>query len=567
MNAYRGLWAVALLAACTTEPPPAPDAPPPAAVQLSPSERLVRVSMTLRGRRPSLADLQRVTADPGALEAIVDGYLQTPEFGTVMKDLHAETFLVRVDPTYPFQSKGDVANRTVGEMSSVYEEPLRLIEYVIMHDRPYSEIVTADYAISDPITSVVWGMTHDGSSGLAVSHWLDTRPVSGILSSSGLYARHLSAGANYHRGRANMLSTALLCFDFLHADIELDTSIDLANPVVVSNAVRDNPACAGCHQTLDPLASSLFGFQDGARYNSYPVPMWRPAEQNRWQMTTGRSPAFFGQPVTTVVDVGRRIAADPRFPRCTVSRFAAYFMQTDRGELPFAWVAGLTDRFIASNLDAKALAKDIVMSDEFAVSHASDTATPEEADALHGMLHIRPEQLDGLFEDLTGFRWLTTDTLPMLEPVGTGGALVPVPYGQANLLRSDFAGFRALAGGIDSYFVTRPTHTTNAVSSLVLRALAATAAGYVVDDDFNAGSGPRHLLTDVSTTETSEPAIRAQLATLHARIYGALDPAAGPEVSETYELFARALARTGDVRHAWKTTLTAMFGDVRVAHY
>ena len=518
--------------------------------------------MSLRGRRPSIADLERVTADPDALPGIVDGYVQSPEFGSVMRDLHAETLLVRVDTEAPFKSMGPVANRTVAEMNTVFEEPLRLIEYVITHDRPYSEIVTADYAISDPITAAVWGMSRSGTDELQVSHWLDGRPVAGILSSSGLYARHLSAGANYNRGRANMLSSALLCFDFLHSDIDLDTSIDLANPQIVANAVRTNPSCAGCHQTLDPLASTLFGFQPSARYVSYPVPMWG-AQWLGYAGKNDRPPGFFGQPAATVVEVGQMIAADPRFARCAAARFASYFTQTDREALSFPWIAELTDKFLASGLDAKTLARDIVLSDQFRASHVTADASAADAEALNGMLRVRPEQLDTMFDDLTGVRWLTSATPSIYE----GPTINTVPYGQANLLRSDVAGFRTLAGGIDSYFVTRPVHTTNAVSSLALRVLAATAAGYVVDDDLAAGPGQRHLLTDVTETETAEPVVRAQLAKLHARIYGALDAPSSAEVGETYALFSSVIARGGDVRHAWKTTLTAMLSDLRVAHY
>lgn len=543
---------------CTGElPEPAPDAGSPEVVYLSPTEHLVRAAMTLRGKRPSAEELAQVAADPDAISAIVEGYVQSPELGSIMRDLHAETLLVRVDLAgTTFQSKNGVADRTAGEMNTVYEEPLRLIEHVVMNDRPYSEIVTADYAISDPITAVVWGMTHSGGTGLEVSHWLDSRPVAGILSSSGLWARHISAGANYHRNRANLISSTLLCFDFLHSDIVLDTSIDLADPVIVANAVVANPSCAGCHQALDPIASTLRGFQFGARYANYPVEMWRQQWFDEWEAAgTHRPPSFFGQTASSPVDVGQRIASDPRFPRCTADRFVSYFMQMDRERVPFVWGAALADKFVANGMNAKQLAKDIVLSDEFRVSHVTDGASDEEAEGLHGMLRARPEQLDTLFEDLTGFRWRTVSTI----------AINGAPYGVADLLRGDFLGFRALAGGIDSYFVTRPTHTTNAVSSLLLRELARSAAGFVVDHDFAAGA--QRTLLEVAEAERSPSAIRAEIARLHARIYGAIDAPDSEAVSETYELFAAVLADTNDTRHAWRTTLTAMLSDLRVAYY
>lgn len=543
---------------CTQDGPAAPEPEPPVGtvVYLSPTEHLVRASMTLRGKRPSADELARVDADPSALEAIVDDYIASPEFGGVMRDLHAEDLLVRVDPG-AMRARDAVSDRTAAEMTTVYEEPLRLIEHVIVTDRPYSEIVTADYAISDPISAVVWGMSHSGSTGVEVAHWLDDRPVAGILSSSALWARHTSAGANYHRSRANLISKVLLCFDYLHSDIQLDTSVDLSDPEVVANALVANPSCAGCHQTLDPLAATLRGFQFGNRYATYPVPMWRQQWVDEWAArgTTHRPPAYFGQPVSTPVDVGQRIAADPRFPRCAAERFAAYFTQTDRDKISFAWGARLTEEFIASGLSAKHLAKAVVLSDEFRASHTTDAATADAAEALHGMLHARPEQLGSMFADLTGYRWMTQSDVTL------GG----VPYGAADLLRGDFLGFRALAGGVDSYFVTRPTHTTNAVSSLVLRELARSAAGFVVEREL-ATNGPRVLL-QIAGDDRREDAIRAEIARLHARIYGTIDDVASPAIDETYAVFAAVLADTGDLHHAWRTTLTAMLSDLRIAYY
>ena len=556
---------VACVVGCADNSAPPEPAPPTTVAYLTPTEHLVRASMTLRGRRPSIAELERVAADPGELSGIVDTYLGSPELGSTMRDLHAETLLVRVD-NVAHRSFNELAGRTVAEVTTVYEEPLRLIEYVITHDRPYTEIVTADYAISDPISAIVWGLSRDGSGDeLQVSHWLDARPVAGILSSSGIYARHLSAGANYNRGRANLLSSALLCFDFLHSDIELDTSIDLADPQVVSNAVRTNPSCVACHQTLDTLVGPLFGFQAQARYAAYPVQMWRPQDAN-WMTTTGRPPGYFGVPVDTVVDVGQKMAVDPRFPRCAARRFAEYMTQTDRDALPFDWISDLTENFVASNFSAKVLARAIVLSDRFRISHVTSDATSDEADATNGLLHVRPEQLDTMIYDLTGVRWESSDTGTVYQGP-TVNMNQPIPYGRANLLRNDHAGFRTIAGGIDSYFVTRPVHTTSAVSSLTLRVLASTAAGFVVDDDFARSGAQRRLLIAVELTDTGEPVIRAQLARLHARIYGTLDAPASAEVGDTYALFASTFARTGDVRHAWKTTLTAMLSDLRVAHY
>ena len=130
-------------------------------VYLSPEDHLVRVSMALRGLRPSLAELDAVAADPEALAGIVDGYLDSPEFGRTIRDLHNESLLSRVDFAIPpagFLPKGPIAGENIYDLNvSVMESPLRLIEHVVLNDKPYSEIVTANYTVADGVVSTVWG--------------------------------------------------------------------------------------------------------------------------------------------------------------------------------------------------------------------------------------------------------------------------------------------------------------------------------------------------------------------------------------------------------------------------
>src|SRR5262245_52194681 len=86
--------ATLLLCACSSAKPEAPR-PPDETVYLSALDRLGRISMALKGTRPSIADSRAVDADPAALGAIVDGYLESDEFGATLRDLHNEALLVR----------------------------------------------------------------------------------------------------------------------------------------------------------------------------------------------------------------------------------------------------------------------------------------------------------------------------------------------------------------------------------------------------------------------------------------------------------------------------------------
>ena len=65
----------------------------------------------------------------------------------------------------------------------------------------------------------------------------DARPHAGILSDSFLFTRHSTTYSNKSRGRANAVSRALLCYDFLEAEIPVDIGIDLADPEEVASEV------------------------------------------------------------------------------------------------------------------------------------------------------------------------------------------------------------------------------------------------------------------------------------------------------------------------------------------
>lgn len=562
----RTVLALLLLSACTessppTPPDPTPDPVSPTAVFLSPTQHLTRASMALRGVRPSVEDLRAVDADPNALPGIVDRYLATPEFAETIRELHNESLLMQLEqPQWTYPAIGPLAGATARQINDgIFEEPLRLIEDIVMTDQPYTKIVTANYTMANATTAAVWGLAHTGPADQwKRATYTDGRPPAGILSTSAIHHRHRSTGFNFNRGRANEISSALLCHDFLDSDIMIDTSVDLSDPDVVANAVIANKSCAGCHQALDPLASYLFIYRGSLApvgVDAYPVTYYSPGTAGRWRTANKRPPMFFGEDTGgTMGGLGQAIADDPRFARCTALRFTSYFTEVAQKRVNGSWVARMQKVLVDSNFNAKALAKAIVLSDEFRISHDTDEARAEET---VGTLKVRPEQMHRMLRELTGFNWSTSSPL----------RLRGIPYGNANLLESDFIGFRVLAGGIDSYFVTEPVHTMNATSSLVAKTAAASAADFVVERDAVAPIAQRTLFKEAAVTATDPARIKAQLAYLHARIYGELVEADSEEVADTYALYEEAFAATNDRARAWKLVLVGMLSDFRSLFY
>lgn len=552
----RSVAALVLVAVgCTAEPPPTQ------ATFLTPTEHLARTSMALRGVRPSLAELRMIAAHPEQMPLLVDFYLQSPEFGATVRDLHNELLLLHpqlVNFTPP--ASPPLSDLTFSAMNkSIYDEPLKLIEDIVMTDQPYTAIVMAGYTMADPTVATVWGLAHSERDGWERTRWNDDRGDAGILSSTAIYLRYRSVAFNYNRARANAISRSLLCHDFSESDIHIDTSVDLSNPQIVANAVVNNPSCAGCHQAMDPLASYFFAFIQGPMNSviipSYPVDFYDPNSVTAWQTTTNRPPGYFGTAPVGLAGLGRAIAADPRFARCAAVNFAAYLTETSARELSPAWVAHLQDVFVRSGFNTKRLVKEIVLSETFRRATDPD---PVVAERIVGYQKVRPQQLERMLRALTGFTW-ETETRQVI-----GGYW---PFGHIDYLDDDYLGFRVLAGGIDSWYVTEASHTMNATTSLVARRVAREAAAFVVDHDGAAGARDRLLFTKASVDASDAASVRAELAELHGRIYSELVDPGDAVLDDAEALFDDALAASGDPRRAWTVTLTGMLSDLRALYY
>jgi hypothetical protein len=541
---------------------------------LTPEAHLVRIALALRGARPTATELAAVRADPGALGGIVDGYLDGPEFGAVVRDMWNEVLLLRVDvkrfmlpPLGPLKDRGGEAEY----LNAIPEEPLRLIEYVAANDRSFGEIVTADYAIAGELAIAAWGatpMAPDPGAKLPTGWqkvaWDSGQPMAGILSSGALWMRHPSNGTNNHRGQAELISEALLCSGFLGRDVPLFNNIDLSDEDAVKTALTTNESCVSCHQTLDPLASHLFGFVRVApsairkayaggdercdKGQCYPLAEYRPQAARSYRKKTGREPNFFGLASTDLRTLAEQIAADPRFSMCSARRFYGYFMQVDLDDIPDATATALQDAFIAGELRVKPLVKAIVMSDDFRAVGAREGSP---AAALVGRKTTRPEQLERLIADLTGFTWRAAPGKPG-------------QVGEVSLMQTDRYGYRAMAGGVEGYQITEPSFAYSPTRMLVLQTLAAEAAAHAVEHDFTAPPKQRRLLS-IAEEDTAEPAVRAQIAALYERVLAERVRPDGPEVDAAHALFVDGL--TGGPRRAWTLLLTALLQDPQIAFH
>lgn len=283
--------------------------------------------MALRGIRPSVADLDEVREDPSQVVSLAETYAESEQFVETTKDLFAEVLRMRsaalMLPTSVGRDGAEpLVLGTLREMQdALAEEPLNLIAEVVRQDLPFSEIVTADWTVLDDVGAQVWhGHDYDPDlGGLQIAHFHDERPPAGILSTSAFLLRHESNGRNFNRGRASIVSEALLCNAYSELDIPIEG--DLSDPDAVADAVNQDPACVACHQSVDPVAATFLPFRPRVTANQvnrayqegcgpdalscYPLQMYFGEYADYWELLDLRAPGYFGAPVADLSGVGQ----------------------------------------------------------------------------------------------------------------------------------------------------------------------------------------------------------------------------------------------------------------------
>jgi hypothetical protein len=188
-----------------------------------------------------------------------------------------------------------IRNNFVGDF--VKRQPLELINYLIERELPYTEILTADYMMVNPVINITYqaGALFDDDHDLeewkpgrinnyilhnenaqyreSSSPFSDTvlsggdildYPHAGILNTTAFMGRYPSTPTNRNRARSRWTQ-----FFFLGLDIEASAA-RTTDPTALAdrdNPTLNNPACTVCHTIMDPVAGAYQNY--GHRFGWY----------------------------------------------------------------------------------------------------------------------------------------------------------------------------------------------------------------------------------------------------------------------------------------------------------
>jgi hypothetical protein len=514
-----------------------------AAYQPLPAPRLLRrMSLDLRGVLPSVAELDAVEADPSQLGVIRDQYLEDTLFEERLVQVLAETWHSRVDSFliawWEYEALGEQPTIEYPFERSVGEEPLRLMAYVASHDRPWSEVTTADYTMANEILASIWPIEHGGGEGWVQSHYTDGRPPAGVLSTNGLWWRYYTTLSNRNRGRAAAISRLLLCEDYLARPVSLAGNTALASADGLENALTSDPYCLGCHSSLDPVASTLFGFW-GGEYSAVEQATYHPEREELGTLVVGAEPGFFGVPVSGLEELGWRISEDPRFEPCAAQSFAEAFWRRSVVVEDFSRINSFASVLHTNNQQIKPMLKSVTDSPVYQAGALNEEASAAQMEREALVRLLNAPLLASVLQDLTGFAW---------------------SYNGYDQLDNDTYGYRIMAGGVDGNEVSRPQKSPGMTWLVVLERAAYGAASQAMQQGYGQG-----LLARVSATTTpSDPAFTEALKELYWHFY-----AVRPDDSwlSSITTLWETVEQDAGPDAAWTALFAAMFQDPLFGSY
>lgn len=248
------------------------------------------------------------------------------------------------------------------EADSSDNEPAYLGAYIVEQNRPYSEILTANYCVERRNESNDFIRVDDCN--------MDSNrpPVqAGVLSVPALLKK--DAGAQNIR-RAARTSSRFLCIDYPDGQDQGRSASEISpryggTMFGYEEQFMDGKPCSSCHSTLTDR-SMVFRFfdDDGVFQSSRSILdveegfLYDPITgEEGAQGETHRLPAFYkGQQIDSLADLGQEISKDSRFSRCATQGFYNWIFAKERlSEVPSSNLTFFSNVFEENNKNVKKL--------------------------------------------------------------------------------------------------------------------------------------------------------------------------------------------------------------------
>jgi hypothetical protein len=602
---------------------------------------LAKASVLFAGRNPNTAEATAVNqGGEAALRQTIRSYMQGAAFDRFLEDVGDTHFLtpgvlVRGMGGYSatdWPSAGAVlgANGVTQEPqavrnrfdAAVRREGTELMKYIVKNDRPYTEMVTANYTLTNGVMARFLNATVQGSfvnaeddtewrpATLPEQRLGGAREHAGVLSTQAWLSRFPTTDTNRNRHRINVLMKQFLATDA--------TALAM-RPVEATQTFKvptvENPACSACHTTIDPMAAGFQNWNEANRFlpvrtnnidhalpasyrsNNYPKDAANMAyfkSGDNW-FRDGHAPGYgttampggFTGNKTALQFLGQQVAMDPRFalgavqfwyeglfgrdplkqPQDSTSpqyaaQLAAYNAQNDEFKAIAARFATNQGR---GAYNVKDLLVDLMLAQTTRAERVTDPAAQSGTRAgeladIGSMTMLSPAALNRKLTGLVGLGWADFNN----------------PY----------TGFALNYGDFDGIGRTKRAQSHTMMQTITADRMVAVRSCTFAQNDFGKAATDRLLFPLVAMADTPATAaglanITANVRHLHKWLWKEDVPETDTEVQRTLKLFTdtwadRAAAPARPVNcafnqnndpnytgRAWAAVLAYMLGDVK----
>jgi hypothetical protein len=564
--------------------------PPPffQGVRMATPDRLYRrLSLSLAGRLPTAEEREEIQKrGDAAIAGLMDGLLKEEAFYDRLKEGFNDIFLTmgyngngvdalaydHFEKTRHWNQHFYKDNKDLSEKEktqkgykltddyylALRKEPYELIKYIVKNDRPFTEIVTADYIMMSPYTSRGYGIFEKlkdqfkniedpfeyipaklpalkSRSGKVQPTGEGVYPSAGLLTMFQYLRRFPTTETNRNRLRARMYYSHFLGIDVMALAPRVTDAAAVGKKFAVPTL--EAPDCVVCHKTVDPVAGLFQDYyneeghygprKEGWFKDIFPAGREGTAlpEEQKWRalqwlgQETAKDPRFAVAMTEHVYYIlfGRKVLQAPQDIEDPVFTARRRAYQAQRQE-----IRAIADRFTKSGFNLKAVFKAWAASSFYRVDGLVEAArTPArkaELDDIGIVRMLTPEQLERKVFAIFGEKW--------------------------GKLNSD--DYRILYGGIDSRAVTERMSDPSGAMGAIQRIMSNDVGCRNVKQDFTRPPAERRLFPDIEPdvlpgTSESDLKIRRAIVHLHARILGRERGTDHPEVERTFRLFAAIL--------------------------
>jgi len=559
--------------------------------------KLAKAAVLFASRNPTAAETMAVmNGGAPVLRTTIRGYMAGPAFDAFLDEAGEMTFLSRGVTVFgnnmglnanDLPSAADVINNTnlaAGVRNrfqlAMQREPVALMKYIVENDKPWTDMVAGKYTVVNGLQAMylnanVTGTFTDPTNApasdteflpatLPNQRLAGDREHAGVVSTHAWLQRFPTTPTNRNRHRVYILHKQFLATDVAAlAARPIDDGGSFKMPTV------ENPGCAACHSTIDPIAAGFQNWNEANRYlptnvngkdialpNTYRSNNYPKDKDGKAYYQAGdnwfrdqHAPGYNGVAMpggvtgnpTALQWLGSQVAADQRFSMGAVyfwyravfnreplkspldqtspsyaAQLAAYNAQIDE----FREIAS---RFATNRgngaYNVKDLLVDLVLSKWFTAEKAANMTAARQAELsdVGSQALLNPAALNRKLMSLTGVSW--------------------------NQFNNPYAGQALNYGNFDGG-LNRPSRANEytMVQTMIADRMMSELSCNIVMTDFNKASANRLLFAGVALSDTpanaqGEAAIQATIKQLHKSLLKEDLAVTDAEVQRTYGLF------------------------------